>query len=82
MDSNRIFGDIPGVSEGDSFVSRRELSKAGVHRPTQAGICGSQTEGADNFGSSSSELVFPMSGDIYSFKNICYFKTSRSVKRK
>lgn len=48
MDSDRIFGDIPGVSEGDSFISRRELSKAGVHRPTQAGISGSQTEGADS----------------------------------
>lgn len=48
MDNNRNFVDILGVSEGDTFISRRELSKAGVHRPTQAGISGSQTERADS----------------------------------
>lgn len=46
MDNNRKFVDILGVSEGDTFISRRELSKVGVHRPTQAGISGSQTEHA------------------------------------
>lgn len=48
MDNNRKFVDILGVSEGDTFISRRELSKVGVHRPTQAGISGSQTEHADS----------------------------------
>ena len=48
MNNNRKFVDIPGVSEGDKFISRRELSKADVHRPTQAGISGSQTERADS----------------------------------
>lgn len=48
MDNDRIFGDVPGVSEGDLFLSRLKLSKAGVHKPTQAGISGSQTDGADS----------------------------------
>jgi predicted restriction endonuclease len=44
----RIFGHIPGYPEGASFASRAELSEAGVHRPTMAGISGSQSEGADS----------------------------------
>lgn len=44
----RIFGEIEGVNVGDVFESRRELSEAGVHRPLQAGISGSQYEGADS----------------------------------
>lgn len=46
--SDRIFGHIPGYPEGSWFSSRAELSQAGVHRPTQAGIAGSQKEGADS----------------------------------
>lgn len=44
----RIFGDIQGLYEGDSFRNRIELSQSGVHKPTQAGISGSQNEGADS----------------------------------
>jgi putative restriction endonuclease len=44
----RIFGHIPGYPEGTRFESRAELSEAGVHRPTMAGISGSQSEGADS----------------------------------
>lgn len=44
----RIFGDIEGIIEGSIFSSRIELSEAGIHRPTQAGISGSQLEGADS----------------------------------
>jgi putative restriction endonuclease len=46
--SNRIFGEIPGYPEESFFETRRELAKAGVHRPTQAGISGSEKEGADS----------------------------------
>ena len=46
--SDRIFGHIPGVKPGDTFPDRRSLSAAGVHRPTQAGISGSQYVGADS----------------------------------
>lgn len=46
--TDRIFGDIPGHIVGEVFNSRSELSKAGLHRPTQAGISGSQNEGADS----------------------------------
>jgi putative restriction endonuclease len=45
---DRIFGHIPGYPEGSVFDSRIELSIAGVHRPRQAGISGSGTEGADS----------------------------------
>lgn len=44
----RIFGEIAGIPEGTIFESRLELSRAGVHRPTQAGISGTGKEGADS----------------------------------
>src|SRR5436190_24174693 len=44
----RTFGEIPGVPEGTLFEDRKELSKAGVHRPRQAGICGGKNEGAES----------------------------------
>ncbi|WP_266203809.1 YDG/SRA domain-containing protein [Pontibacter kalidii] len=46
--AERIFGHIPNVYEGDVFESRLILSHNKVHRPTQAGISGSQKEGADS----------------------------------
>jgi putative restriction endonuclease len=46
--SERIFGEIPGTFEGQLFNNRNELSISLVHRPTQAGISGSQNEGADS----------------------------------
>ena len=46
--SGRVFGHIPGHPEGSRFESRAELSEAGVHRPTVAGISGSEREGADS----------------------------------
>lgn len=46
--SIRIFGKIPGINEGERFANRFELSLSLVHRPRQAGISGSQKEGADS----------------------------------
>ena len=46
--SDRVFGEIPGIPIGSTFASREDLSRAGVHRPTQAGISGAQDEGADS----------------------------------
>ena len=48
MASNRQFGSIPHHQVGSLFRNRMELSAAGVHRPTQAGISGSKTDGADS----------------------------------
>lgn len=48
MKSNRIFGEIDGIVEGDSFKTRIELSECKLHRPIQAGISGSEYEGADS----------------------------------
>ncbi len=47
-ESRRRFGAIPGVGVGMIFASRQELSVAGVHRPTMAGISGTPDEGADS----------------------------------
>jgi putative restriction endonuclease len=44
----RFFGEIPGVFEGATFSSYSELNLSKVHSPTQAGISGSQNEGADS----------------------------------
>ena len=46
--SDRIFGHVPGIKPGDAFPDRRSLAATGVHRPTQAGISGSQDLGADS----------------------------------
>lgn len=44
----RIFGHIPGVEMSQEFSNRETPAIAGVHRPTQAGICGSGKEGAES----------------------------------
>ena len=44
----RVFGHIPGYPEGSQFENRAELSEARVYRPLQAGISGSEREGADS----------------------------------
>jgi putative restriction endonuclease len=40
--------EIASVAEGTLFADRRALHDAGVHRPLQAGISGSATDGADS----------------------------------
>ena len=42
----RTFGEVPGQPEGTFYPSRAALSRAGVHRPLRAGICGNAREGA------------------------------------
>lgn len=44
----RVFGHIPGTTVGQIFKDRAELAKAGIHKPTQAGISGGGKEGADS----------------------------------
>ena len=44
----RVFGQIKGIKQGDIFKDRATLAKVGVHPPVQAGISGSQNEGADS----------------------------------
>ncbi|UYZ63166.1 YDG/SRA domain-containing protein [Hymenobacter weizhouensis] len=44
----RIFGHVSYYRPGDVLASRLELSRAGLHRPTRAGISGSAQEGADS----------------------------------
>ena len=46
--TKRIFGHIDGFPPGFTFADRQEVHVAGIHRPLQAGISGSQNEGADS----------------------------------
>jgi putative restriction endonuclease len=46
--STRVFGHVKNVSAGTHFSDRKSLSAAGVHRPIQAGISFSETQGADS----------------------------------
>ena len=46
--AEQIFGHIPGYPEGSRFDSRETLSRAGVHRPSIAGISGRGRGGADS----------------------------------
>ncbi|MEU5876352.1 YDG/SRA domain-containing protein [Spirillospora sp. NPDC047279] len=39
------YGEIPGIGEGELFANRRALHDARVHRPLQAGICGTHHAG-------------------------------------
>ena len=45
---SRVFGHIDGIGVGMAFPDRRSLAAVGVHRPVQAGISGSESEGADS----------------------------------
>ena len=47
-DKGRVFGHILGTTVGQIFKDRTELAKAGIHKPTQAGISGGGKEGADS----------------------------------
>ena len=47
-DGRSRFGQIEGVNEGRIFDNRLDLSRAGVHAPTQNGISGTQTIGCDS----------------------------------
>ncbi|MGW5123808.1 YDG/SRA domain-containing protein [Streptomyces sp. NPDC004069] len=42
------FGAVPGVDVGQAFANRRSLAAARVHRPLQAGICGTAEQGAES----------------------------------
>ncbi|QPP10546.1 hypothetical protein G4Z16_09300 [Streptomyces bathyalis] len=42
------FGEVPGIDAGQAFEDRRALAAAGVHRPRQAGICGTAEQGAES----------------------------------
>ncbi|WP_131737531.1 caspase, EACC1-associated type [Actinomadura roseirufa] len=40
-----LYGEVPGVEPGTPFESRMDLHRAGIHRPLQAGICGTAQKG-------------------------------------
>ena len=42
-----IYGNVPGNPPGTTYANRLEVSRALVHRPLQAGICGTSDRGAE-----------------------------------
>ncbi|MFF4501824.1 YDG/SRA domain-containing protein [Streptomyces sp. NPDC001401] len=42
------FGTLPGSDVGQAFTDRRALAATRVHRPLQAGICGTAQQGAES----------------------------------
>lgn len=47
-DSRAFYGEVPGYPEGSTFPRRADAQRAGVHRPGQAGICGTKPFGAES----------------------------------
>jgi putative restriction endonuclease len=43
-----IYGEVQGFPPGSSWMSRKEVGQAGVHRPWIAGICGTGALGAES----------------------------------
>jgi len=43
-----MIGELPQAPVGTTFPSRRAAHEAGVHRPLQAGICGTKRSGAES----------------------------------
>jgi len=48
MGAERVFGEILGIQEGEVFQSYKDMNRVKVHTPTNAGISGSQNEGAES----------------------------------
>jgi putative restriction endonuclease len=61
---DRHYGSIEGVPEGTTFPDRRAVAHAGVHRPPQAGISGSRTDGADSIVVSGGYVDDQDNGDV------------------
>ncbi|WP_235491811.1 MULTISPECIES: YDG/SRA domain-containing protein [Streptomyces] len=43
-----MIGQVPNVEAGREFSTRRQAHEAGVHRPLQAGMCGTKRTGAES----------------------------------
>ncbi|MFF2189151.1 YDG/SRA domain-containing protein [Streptomyces sp. NPDC058155] len=43
-----MIGEVPNTQVGQEFSSRRLAHEAGIHRPLQAGICGTKQNGAES----------------------------------
>lgn len=63
----RVFGAVRFYLPGDTFSNRLELSRAGLHRPTRAGISGTPAEGADSI-----VLADQYEDDVFEEKTILY----------
>jgi len=48
MATTREFGEIPGIQQGDVFQTYKDMNRVKIHTPTNAGISGSQNEGAES----------------------------------
>lgn len=48
MTETRVFGHISDVAVGSCYAGFKGLNASGLHKPTQAGISGSEKDGADS----------------------------------
>jgi putative restriction endonuclease len=46
--ADRFFGELADVPVGSEWLTRLQVSQAGVHRPTVGGISGTKAEGSDS----------------------------------
>lgn len=61
---NARYGDLPAYSVGDKFANRTELRLSGLHRPQQAGICGTRKFGAESIVASGGYVDDEDIGDV------------------
>ena len=59
-----MIGAVPGVEVGAAFATRQDLAVAGVHRPFQAGICGTEGAGAESIVLAGGYVDDEDSGDV------------------
>jgi len=78
----RFFGEIDNIKPGALFPNRKALHAAGIHKQLQAGISGSQAEGADSIVLSGGYVDDEDYGDeiIYTGEGGRDEKTGRQIK--
>lgn len=62
--ANAHYGEVPGRSVDDTFANRTELQRSGLHRPGQAGICGTRKFGAESIVASGGYVDDEDTGDV------------------
>ena len=66
-----MFGHIPGIEVGAILEDRQALREAGLHRPTQAGICGRADEGAESVVLNGGYVDDEDFGDVVIYTGVC-----------
>lgn len=64
LDDKARYGEVPKRSVGDTYANRTELRLSGLHRPRQAGICGTRRFGAESIVASGGYVDDEDVGDV------------------